>query len=205
MVVKMILALVTIVGGLLMIVALPVVVLAGAVGAVGSLAPAPGGGGVGGVGAAGPAPTGGLDIPAAALVAYQLGAAACPGLSWTVLAGIGKVESDHGRSTLPGVSSGANSAGAEGPLQFLPATFAEYAVSTDGLAPSPYDIDDAAVAAGRLLCADGATAPGGLQSAIWSYNHSSAYVAEVLAWASRYAATVAAAGPGARPRSAGAP
>src|SRR6516225_10388559 len=29
------------------------------------------------------------------------------GLSWTVLAGIGKVESDHGRTTLPGVHSGA--------------------------------------------------------------------------------------------------
>ena len=37
----------------------------------------------------------------------------CPGLPWTVLAAIGTVESDNGQSTLPGVHSGANSAGAE--------------------------------------------------------------------------------------------
>ncbi|HEV2375670.1 MAG TPA: hypothetical protein VGS19_26340, partial [Streptosporangiaceae bacterium] len=36
---------------------------------------------------------------------------------WAVLAGIGEVETDHGRSTLPGVHSGANSAGAAGPMQ----------------------------------------------------------------------------------------
>ena len=39
------------------------------------------------------------------------------GISWTVLAGIGKVESDHGRTTLPGVHSGANAFGAAGPMQ----------------------------------------------------------------------------------------
>ena len=39
------------------------------------------------------------------------------GVSWTVLAGIGKVESDHGRTTLPGVHSGANAFGAAGPMQ----------------------------------------------------------------------------------------
>ncbi len=55
----------------------------------------------------------------------------CPGLPWSVLAGIGKVESDHGRANLPGVRSGSNSAGAEGPMQLLPATFAEYAVNAD--------------------------------------------------------------------------
>lgn len=47
----------------------------------------------------------------------------CPGLPWSVLAAIGRVESDSGRSTAPGVASGANSAGAEGPMQFEPATF----------------------------------------------------------------------------------
>ena len=51
----------------------------------------------------------------------------CPGLPWGVLAGIGEVESDHGQSTAPGVHSGANFAGAEGPMQFEPATFARYA------------------------------------------------------------------------------
>ena len=38
-------------------------------------------------------------------------------MPWTVLAGIGKVESDHGRTTLPGVTSGANAFGAAGPMQ----------------------------------------------------------------------------------------
>ena len=55
--------------------------------------------------------------------------ATCPGLPWAVLAGIGEVESDHGQSTRAGVHSGANYAGAEGPMQFEPATFAQYAVN----------------------------------------------------------------------------
>ena len=53
------------------------------------------------------------DIPAAMLTLYQEAATTCPGLPWTVLAAIGTVESDNGQSTLPGVHSGANSAGAE--------------------------------------------------------------------------------------------
>jgi hypothetical protein len=40
-----------------------------------------------------------------------------------VLAAIGTVESDNGQSTLPGVQSGANPVGAEGPMQFEPAMF----------------------------------------------------------------------------------
>ena len=55
-------------------------------------------------------------------------ALACRGPSWP---GIGKVESDHGQSDAPGVHSGANYAGAEGPMQFEPATFAQYAVNAD--------------------------------------------------------------------------
>ncbi len=53
------------------------------------------------------------DIPADYLAWYMAAAQTCPGLPWSVLAGIGKVESNHGRSTLPGVRSGANHAGAE--------------------------------------------------------------------------------------------
>ncbi|MHB8467603.1 MAG: C40 family peptidase [Acidimicrobiales bacterium] len=131
------------------------------------------------------------DIPAEALVDYQAAAAACPGLEWTILAGIGKVESDHGRSQEPGVHRGANPAGAEGPMQFLPATFAAYAV---GPHPSPYDMADATVAAARLLCANGAATPAGLRDAIWDYNHSWAYVDKVLGWAARYGARSSAAG-----------
>ena len=61
-------------------------------------------------------------IPENYLVLYEQAAATCPGLSWTVLAAIGTVESGNGTSNAPGVQSGANSAGAEGPMQFLPST-----------------------------------------------------------------------------------
>lgn len=132
------------------------------------------------------------DIPPASLEAYQQAAAHCPGLPWPVLAGIGKVETDHGRSPLPGVTSGANPFGAEGPMQFLPATFAAYGIdSGDGDAPSPYDLADATLAAARMLCANGAATPGGLRAAVWAYNHSETYVDEVVAWAERYASTSA--------------
>ena len=63
-------------------------------------------------------------IPPAMLALYQQAAATCPGLPWAILAAIGTVESDNGQSTLPGVHSGANAAGAEGMMQFEPATFA---------------------------------------------------------------------------------
>jgi len=133
------------------------------------------------------------DIPAQYLIWYMDAAQTCPGLPWSVLAGIGKVETDHGRSNLPGVHSGANSAGAEGPMQFLPATFAEYAVNADPGQPlTPYDPADAIYTAAKMLCANGA--PGNIQRAVYAYNHAGWYVTEVLAWASRYATPVGAAG-----------
>jgi hypothetical protein len=58
------------------------------------------------------------DVPAGYLSLYRQGARRCPGLSWAVLAAVGKVESDHGRARLPGVRSGWNRAGAAGPMQF---------------------------------------------------------------------------------------
>src|SRR6516165_96886 len=60
--------------------------------------------------------TPGGAIPASMLVVYQRAATACPGLSWTILAAIGSIESDNGQSGLPGVRSGQNPAGAEGPM-----------------------------------------------------------------------------------------
>jgi hypothetical protein len=84
------------------------------------------------------------SIPPAYLTLYLAAARTCPGLPWSVLAGIGKVESDHGQSNAPGVRSGANYAGAEGPMQFEPATFARYAVNAGKPAPlTPYDPADA--------------------------------------------------------------
>jgi cell wall-associated NlpC family hydrolase len=132
----------------------------------------------------------GLDrIPPAMLELYGNAAASCPGLPWEVLAAIGTVESGNGTSQLPGVHSGANPAGAEGPMQFEPATFAEFdePVPAGGVSPpNPYDPVDAVFAAARMLCADGAAAPNGLGGAIYAYNHSNAYVAEVLAVAGSY-------------------
>src|SRR5580692_6207810 len=131
------------------------------------------------------------NIPSAMLTLYQQAAATCPGLPWTILAAIGTIESDNGQSNLPGVHSGANSAGAEGPMQFLPKTFAAYdePVPAGGAnPPSPYDPTDAVYAAARLLCADGGAGGADLPGAVYDYNHSSAYVAQVLVLSQTYAA-----------------
>jgi cell wall-associated NlpC family hydrolase len=131
------------------------------------------------------------DIPADYLAWYMAAAKTCPGLPWSVLAGIGEVESDHGRSGLPGVRSGANSAGAEGPMQFEPATFSEFAVSADPGQPlTPYDPADAIYTAAAMLCASGARGgtPAGIEQAVFAYNHAQWYVTDVMAWAARYAA-----------------
>jgi cell wall-associated NlpC family hydrolase len=131
-------------------------------------------------------------IPPAMLTLYQDAATTCTGLPWTILAAIGTIESDNGQSTLTGVHSGANAAGAEGPMQFEPATFAAYdePVPPGGAdPPSPYDPTDAVFAAARLLCADGAAGGADLSGAIYAYNHSASYVAQVLALAQTYASS----------------
>ena len=137
------------------------------------------------------------DIPANYLAWYMAAAQTCPGLPWSVLAGIGKDESNHGRSILPGVRSGANSAGAEGPMQFLPTTFAEFAVNADPAnLLTPYDPADAIYTTARMLCADGARdgSQVGIQQAIFDYNHAGWYVTDVLTWAVRYATPAGTAG-----------
>ena len=139
--------------------------------------------------AGGPSAVALADIPPSFLVLYLDAAQTCPGLPWGVLAGIGTVESDNGRSDVPGVHSGANFAGAEGPMQFEPATFAEYAVDADpSVALSVYDPADAVYTAAAMLCANGAASgtQAGISQAVFAYNHSHAYVADVLAWAARY-------------------
>jgi cell wall-associated NlpC family hydrolase len=129
------------------------------------------------------------DIPPVYLALYMGAAQTCPGLPWGVLAGIGTVESNNGRSTAPGVHSGANHAGAEGPMQFEPATFAEYAVDgDDDGTPNIYDPADAIYTAAAMLCANGAASgtQAGISQAIFAYNHSQAYGTGVLTWAARY-------------------
>jgi cell wall-associated NlpC family hydrolase len=131
------------------------------------------------------------DIPPDYLIWYMDGTQACPGLPWSVLAGIGTVESDNGKSDAPGVHSGHNFAGAEGPMQFLPATFAQYAVNADPGHPlSPYDPADAIYTAAAMLCAKGARggSPAGIEQAVFAYNHAQWYVTDVMSWAAKYSA-----------------
>jgi peptidoglycan DL-endopeptidase CwlO len=130
------------------------------------------------------------DIPPRYLRHYQRAARRCPGLSWVVLAGVGKVESDHGRVRLPGVRSGANAAGAAGPMQLgiggrAGPTWQHYRTDADrdGKA-SVYDPADASAAAADKLCDDGA--PRFLDAALYAYNPSWRYVARVKRWAARY-------------------
>jgi hypothetical protein len=143
------------------------------------------------------------DIPRAYLALYQAAASACPRLSWQVLAGIGKVETNHGRSQAPGVHSGLNSAGCcAGPMQFNltngpPSTWQAFGRG------NVYDPRDAIPAAARKLCANGLAQPapasdpcpqvlGGaaVHQALLRYNNACWYVHEVVTLAARYATTV---------------
>lgn len=102
-------------------------------------------------------------------------AATCPGLPPTVLLAIADVETQRG------LGAGVSPAGALGPMQFLPATWAAYGAdgNGDGVADVT-NLDDALHGAARLLCANGAGDPARLRSAVWNYNHSPAYVDQVL-------------------------
>jgi cell wall-associated NlpC family hydrolase len=130
------------------------------------------------------------SIPAEYLALYQQAAAVCPGLSWALLAGVGTVESGNG------TNNGPSSAGAVGPMQFEPATFARYAlpVPPGGAVPaSPWDPTDAVFAAARYLCTLGVVS--NPHDALIAYNCgnpgpscqavSAGYAAEVLALAGR--------------------
>jgi membrane-bound lytic murein transglycosylase B len=79
---------------------------------------------------------------------------------------------------------------AVGPLQFIPSTWETWGADGDGDGVAdPNDIDDAAATAARYLCADGhdLTSGAGWADAVFSYNHSQAYIDDVYAAASAYA------------------
>jgi membrane-bound lytic murein transglycosylase B len=106
-------------------------------------------------------------------------------IPWSVLAAIGKVESDHGRIRLPGVRSGSNWAGACGPMQIgcVPHSKAGNAWARYGRG-RPHDPANAIPAAARYLVDHGARR--NLDRAIYGYNHSWSYVARVKQLARRY-------------------
>jgi membrane-bound lytic murein transglycosylase B len=141
------------------------------------------------------------------------------GLGWTTLAGLGWVESEQGTiggrvvgadgradrrilgPALDGVGDLAAIRAADGrweravgPLQFLPSTWAAWGADADGDGRAdPQDLDDAAWAAARYLCASGSDlrTGAGWAAAIRSYNHSDTYVQAVFDAASAYAARTA--------------
>ena len=134
------------------------------------------------------------DIPPQLMPVYQTAADSCPGLPWSVLAAIGKVETDHARSTAPGVRSGANFAGAAGPMQIgiggkAGNTWAAYAIDADGGGADVYNPNDAIFTAANYLCQNGANKGADVAGAIFAYNHADWYVTKVLAIASTYAAS----------------
>ena len=138
-------------------------------------------------------------------------------LDWNTLAGIGEVESDQGRyggaalasdgtetkavigpaldgsagrQNLPAADHGSLTGDpvhdhAVGPMQLLPETWYEYADPDT----NPQNIDAAAIAAGRYLCADDRdlATPTGWWTAILSYNHSTSYADLVFHYANVYA------------------
>jgi membrane-bound lytic murein transglycosylase B len=169
-------------------------------------------------------------LPARALTAY--GRAEMwmrtdrPGcrISWVTLAGIGRVEAQHGHfegarvgqdgrvtkpvvgpvlDGSPGVRSVRDTDGGRldgdtawdrpvGPMQLLPATWQRFAAraGTDGRAPDPQNIDDAALTAARFLCSGGGdlTTPRGWWRAVLAYDQSVPYGQEVFRGADAYAA-----------------
>lgn len=125
-------------------------------------------------------------IPERAAQAYIAAAHSAPcRLDYRILAAIGAVESGHGThggahleddGTM--TAKAVSYAGAQGPMQFMPTTWAAYAVDGDGDGEANInDIDDAAPSAAAYLCANGAGDD--IDGALWNYNHDWSYVAQV--------------------------
>lgn len=112
--------------------------------------------------------------PADELLSYYHQAESESGVAWNYLAAINLIETRFGSI------AGASTAGAQGPMQFLPATFASYGQGGDINSPR-----DSIMAAGRYLAANGFA--GDRDHAVYRYNHASAYVQAV----NQYAALLA--------------
>ncbi len=111
-------------------------------------------------------------VPPFLLPIYQAAGTAYD-IPWQVLAAINEVETDYGRDL------NVSSAGAEGWMQFLPSSWAQYGVDATGSGyEDPYNPADAIFAAARYLAAAGGSRH--IRGAVYSYNHSPAYVEAVL-------------------------
>jgi hypothetical protein len=143
------------------------------------------------------------DIPPDYLGWYITAAKRCPALTWQLLAGIGKVETNHGRTNAPGVHTGINTFGCcSGPMQFNirngpPSTWDTYG---DGNPTHVYQPQYAIPAAANKLCTDALATPQSVHhdpcptvagtpaqhAAVHAYNHACWYVHQVLSIATRY-------------------
>lgn len=117
--------------------------------------------------------------PADELLGYYRDAEAASGVGWNYLAAINLIE------TRLGSVVGPSSAGAQGPMQFLPSTFAAYGDGGDIYSPR-----DSIMAAGRYLAANGFA--NDRDQAIYRYNHAAQYVRAVNDYAAVLAADPAA-------------
>jgi membrane-bound lytic murein transglycosylase B len=118
-----------------------------------------------------------VEAPARAdeLLGYYREAESASGVGWNYLAAINLIETHFGSIT------GDSTAGAQGPMQFLPSTFAAYSQGGDIYSPR-----DSIMAAGHYLAANGFADD--RDHAIYRYNHANEYVQAV----DQYAAVLAA-------------
>lgn len=122
-----------------------------------------------------------LPIPDQVQTLYEA-AATRYGLPWTLLAGVGMAETAHGRNTTT------SSAGAQGLMQFMPATWAVYGIDGDGDGRADIwnDADSVASAANYLVASGALNGPDGVRQAVFAYNHADWYVGDVLFYAHSY-------------------
>ena len=114
----------------------------------------------------------GRAAPAATLLAYYREAERRFDVPWNVLASVNFVESKFGKLR------NASAAGAQGPMQFMPATWRAY-----GLGGNVHDAHDAILGAANYLHSSGA--PQNVRRALHAYNPSPAYVDAVLRYTRR--------------------
>lgn len=132
-----------------------------------------------------PSDTALADIPKKYLPVYEK-AAEEYNIDWAILASVGAQETGHGEGGKE-VTCINSSAGAQGPMQFMPGTWSDvgYDANGDGKA-DPCHYVDAIYSAAKYLSLSGA--PGDYQAALFQYNNAQWYVDEVLGRAEEYRA-----------------